>query len=51
MRHIYPDGYNKHYNTDKLQWSLGIDNYETPMMDFRNKAATDDIIDYKEAGS
>ncbi|MCE2507966.1 MAG: hypothetical protein J4G04_01475 [Nitrosopumilaceae archaeon] len=32
----------KYYNIDRLLWALDIDNYETPMMAFRNMAATDD---------
>ena len=37
------DDYIEYYNTDRLHWALDIDNYETPMMAFRNKAATDEI--------
>ena len=37
------DDYIEYYNTDRLHWALDIDNYETPMMAFRNKAATDDV--------
>ncbi|MCE2508318.1 MAG: IS3 family transposase [Nitrosopumilaceae archaeon] len=37
------DDYIEYYNTDRLHWALDIDNYETPLMAFRNKAATDDI--------
>ena len=37
------DDYIEYYNTDRLHWALDIDNYETPMMAFRNKAATDAI--------
>ena len=35
--------YVEYYNTDRLHWALDIDNYETPMLAFRNKAATDEI--------
>ena len=35
--------YIEYYNTGRLHWMLDIDNYETPMLAFRNKAATDDI--------
>ena len=31
------------YNTDRLHFSLDIDNYETPLMAFRNKRATNEI--------
>ena len=37
------DDYIKYYNTDRLHFSLDIDNYETPLMAFRNKRATDEI--------
>lgn len=37
------DNYIEYYNIDRLHWALDIDNYETPMMAFRNKAATDDV--------
>ncbi len=37
------DDYIEYYNTDRLHFSLDIDNYETPMMAFRNKRATDEI--------
>ena len=36
------DGYIEYY-TDRLHFSLDIDNYETPLMAFRNKRATDEI--------
>ena len=35
--------YIEYYNTDRLHFSLDINNYETPMMAFRNKKATNDI--------
>ena len=35
--------YIEYYDTDRLHWALDIDNYETPMMAFRNKAATNDV--------
>ena len=37
------DDYVEYYNTDRLHWALDIDNYETPLMAFRNKTATDEI--------
>ena len=37
------DDYVEYYNTDRLHWALDIDNYETPLMAFHNKAATDEI--------
>jgi hypothetical protein len=37
------DDYIEYYNTDRLHWALDINNYETPMMAFRNKAATGDV--------
>lgn len=37
------DDYIEYYNTDRLHFSLDIDNYETPMMAFHNKKATDEI--------
>lgn len=37
-----PDDY-KYYNADRLYFSLDIDNYETPLIAFRNKKATDQI--------
>ena len=37
------DDYIEYCNTDRLHRALDIDNYETPLMAFRNKAATDDI--------
>ncbi len=37
------DDYVEYYNTDRLHFSLDIDNYETPLMAFRNKRATDEI--------
>ena len=37
------DDYIEYYNTDRLHFSLDIDNYETPLMAFRNKRATDEI--------
>ena len=36
------DEYIEFYNTDRLHWALDIANYETPMMAFRNKTATDE---------
>ena len=30
-------------DTDRLHFSLDIDNYETPLMAFRKKKATDEI--------
>ncbi len=36
------DGYVEYY-TDRLHFSLDIDNYKTPLMAFRNKKATDEI--------
>ena len=40
----YPglDDYIEYYNTDRLHFSLDINNYETPLMAFRNKMATDE---------
>lgn len=35
--------YIEYYNTDRLHFSLDIDNFETPMMAFHNKKATDEI--------
>ena len=35
--------YIEYYNTDRLHWALDIDNYETPMRAFHNKAAADYI--------
>lgn len=35
------DDYIKYYNTDRLHCSLDIDNYETPMMAFRNKVTNE----------
>ena len=37
------DDYVEYYNTDRLHWALDIDNYETPLMAFRNKTATDEV--------
>ncbi len=37
------DDYVEYYNADRLHFSLDIDNYETPMMAFRNKRVTDEI--------
>lgn len=37
------DDYIEYYNTDRLHFSLDIDNYETPLMAFRKKKATDEI--------
>ena len=37
------DDYIKYYNTDQLHFSLDIDNYETQLMAFRNKKASDEI--------
>ncbi len=39
------DGYIEYYNTDRLHFSLDMDNYETPLMAFRNKKAIDEIRD------
>ena len=36
------DDYIEYYNTDRLHWALDVDNYETSMMTFRNKTATDE---------
>ena len=40
----YPglDDYVEYYSTDRLHFSLDINNYETPRMAFRNKKATDE---------
>ena len=40
----YPglDDYIEYYNTDRLHFSLDMDNYETPMMAFRNKRADEE---------
>ncbi len=35
--------YVDYYNESRLRFSLDIDNYETPLMAFRNKKATDAI--------
>ena len=35
--------YIEYYNECRLHWSLDIDNYETPLLAFRNKKATDAI--------
>ena len=35
--------YIEYYNETRLHFSLDIDNYETPLMAFRNKKATDAI--------
>ena len=37
------DDYIEYYNTDRPHFSLDIDNYETPLMAFRNKKAADEI--------
>ena len=37
------DDHVEYYNTDRLHLSLDIDNYEKPLMAFRNKRATDEI--------
>ena len=37
------DDYVEYYNTDRLHWALDIDNYETPLMAFCNKTATDEM--------
>ena len=37
------DDYVEYHNTNRLHFSLDIDNYETPMMAFRNKRATDGL--------
>ena len=37
------DDYIEYYNTDRLHFSLDMDNYETPLMAFRNKKASDEI--------
>ena len=36
------DDYIEYYNTDRLHFSLDTDNYETPLMAFRNRRATDE---------
>ena len=36
------DDYIEYYNTDRLHFSLDMDNYETPMMAFRNKKADEE---------
>ena len=41
-RYTCLDDYIEYYNTDRLHWALDIDNYETPLMAFHNKTATDD---------
>ena len=41
MRYGRLDDYIEYYNTDKLRWALDINNFETPMMAFRNKTAID----------
>ena len=40
----YPsmDDYTEYYNTDRLHFPLDMDNYETPMMAFRNKTVVDE---------
>ena len=40
----YPslDDYIEYYNTDRLHFSLDMDNYETPMLAFRNKRADEE---------
>lgn len=40
-RYTCLDDYIEYYNTDRLHWALDIDNYETPLMAFHNKTATD----------
>ena len=42
-RYACLDDYIGCYNTGRLHWALDIDDYETPLMAFRNKTATDDI--------
>ena len=42
-RYVGLADYIEYYNTDRLHWALDIDNYETPMRAFYNKAATDHI--------
>ena len=37
------DDYIEYYNTDRLHFSLDMDNYETPLMAFHNKKASDEI--------
>ena len=37
------DYYVKYYNTDRLHFSLDMNNYETPMMAFHKRKATDEI--------
>ena len=37
------DDYIEYYNTDRLHFSLDMDNNETPLMAFRNKKASDEI--------
>ena len=35
--------YIEYYNTDRLHFSLDMDNYETPMMAFHNKKADEEM--------
>ena len=42
-RHPSLDDYIEYYNTDRLHFSLDINNYETPLMAFHKKRATDEI--------
>ncbi len=43
-RYNCPDDCTEYCNTDRLHWALDVDNYETPLMAFRNKAATDNVV-------
>ena len=43
LRYTCLDDYIEYYNADRLHWALGIDNYETPLMAFRNKTATGNV--------
>ncbi len=36
------DNYIEYSNTDRLHWELNMDNYETPMMEFRTKTTTNE---------
>ena len=40
----YPsmDDYTEYYNTNRLHFPLDMDNYEAPMMAFRNKTAANE---------
>ena len=42
-RHTRLDDYIEYYNTGRLHWALDIDNYETPLMAFRSKTATEEV--------